>query len=582
MTDHIKEKLSLLKALPGCYLMKNKDNKIIYVGKAKKLCNRVSSYFNRPHTGKTAKLVSEIIDFDTIITTTEKEALLLEINLIHLYNPPFNIMLKDDKSYPYIELKLDKAPYLKISRNVKSKKSKLYGPYPQAQAARSSINLLNRIFPLRKCQTLPKKPCLYYHMGQCLGPCINTISDEDNKRIIKSIDDFMKGNTDSIIKDLKDKMLKASDALEFETANEYKNIIDGINYITENQHIMTDANTSMDVIAFHIKDEYIAISILSFRDGFLKVKHNEVLGYYGDSESEFLSYVMQYYEHALKPKILIMPNIIDEETVSEALKIKVITPTRGKYFDLLKMAAQNAIEGMEEKYLTNKTDGDNIIVLEELGKRIGIPTPYRIELIDNSHLQGDSAVGAVVVFTNGIPSKKLYRKYRLNTEETRDDTSSMYEVLYRRYYRILTEQTDVSDLLIVDGSITQIEAAKKAIRQLNFDIPIVGLAKDNRHSTEALVLENGEYINIKDNKPLFFLLTKMQDEVHRFVIGYHRNERSKKMLTSKLDEIDGIGSVRKEALLKAFGNIEGIKKADISELIQFVPESVAKELKEKL
>lgn len=582
ISAHLKDKLALLKPLPGCYLMKDKEGRVIYVGKAKKLDKRVNSYFNRPHEGKTARLVQEIVTFDTIITSTEKEALLLEINLIHTYNPPFNILLKDGKSYPYIQIKGKDYPYLAIARNIKDKKARFYGPYPEGKAARSTINLLNRIFPLRKCQTLPKRACLYYHLGQCYGPCINKIEPKIYQDIVHQIDSFMKGNTADIRQEIQAKMLEASSKLNFEQAQEYKEIIEGIDHISSHQKIQTNTKIDKDVIAFHFKDGNLAISILCYRDGFLKIKHNDVVSSYGDIENELITYLLQYYETTLKPKLLIMPKIADSKLLEEILDVKIITPSQGDNFALLQMAAQNAIEGMEEKYLSSKiADDEYLNLLENLASLAHIPTPYQIELIDNSHLQGAEAVSAVVVFLNGKPLKKMYRKYRLNSEEKRDDIASMKEVLYRRYYRLISENGKLSDLLIVDGGYNQLKAAKEIIDTLGIDLPVLGLVKDNHHSTEALILEDGTRVDIKGNKDLFFLLTKMQDEVHRFVITYHRDKRSKAMFNSPLDDIKGLGSVRKEALIKAFGSVDKIFIAPIEELLQYVPKKVALAIKEK-
>lgn len=582
LSDLLKEKLALLKPLPGCYLMKNKDDQIIYVGKAKFLDKRVKSYFNRPHNGKTAKMVREIFTFETIITSTEKEALLLEINLIHTYNPPYNILLKDDKAYPYIQLKLDTHPYLGIARRIKDKNSKYYGPYPEGKAARSTLNLLNRIFPLRKCRSLPKKPCLYYHIGQCLAPCINRIAEETYQELIQKIQRFMQGDSKDIRDELVKKMQECSEALAFERAKEYKEIIEGIDHITSQQNVQTNNKIDKDVIAFHSKDGDLAISILCFRSGILKLKHSEVVSCYGEVENQLISYLMQYYEKELKPQLLIMPKLSDAPLLSEVLELKIITPSRGNNLVLLQMAAQNAISAMEEKHLNSKQDLQVLAVLDELGKRLNIKTPYRIELIDNSHYQGDAAVSAVVVFINGLPAKRLYRKYKINNEETRDDAASMYEIIYRRYYRLLSEKGKLSDLLIVDGGLSQILAAKKALSSLNYDLPVVGLVKDSKHKTSALRQADGRLVNIQDMPELFFLLSRMQDEVHRFALSYHHDRRSKDLFKSELDGIAGLGKVRKQALLKAFGSVSKIAEASLEELLQYVPKAVAIAIKDKI
>lgn len=582
LSDLLKEKLALLKPLPGCYLMKNKDDQIIYVGKAKFLDKRVKSYFNRPHNGKTAKMVREIFTFETIITSTEKEALLLEINLIHTYNPPYNILLKDDKAYPYIQLKLDTHPYLGIARRIKDKNSKYYGPYPEGKAARSTLNLLNRIFPLRKCRSLPKKPCLYYHIGQCLAPCINKIAEETYQELIQKIQRFMQGDSKDIRDELVKKMQECSEALAFERAKEYKEIIEGIDHIISQQNVQTNNKIDKDVIAFHSKDGDLAISILCFRSGILKLKHSEVVSCYGEVENQFISYLMQYYEKELKPQLLIMPKLSDAPLLSEVLELKIITPSRGNNLVLLQMAAQNAISAMEEKHLNSRQDLQVLTVLDELGKRLNIKTPYHIELIDNSHYQGDAAVSAVVVFINGLPAKRLYRKYKINNEETWDDAASMYEVIYRRYYRLLSEKGKLSDLLIVDGGLSQILAAKKALSSLNYDLPVVGLVKDSKHKTSALKRADGSLINIQDLPELFFLLSRMQDEVHRFALSYHHDRRSKDLFKSELDGIAGLGKVRKQALIKAFGRVSKIAEASLEELLQYVPKAVAIAIKDKI
>ena len=581
MNQELKEKLATLPALPGCYLMKNSSGEIIYVGKAKRLSVRVNQYFNRPHSGKTQKMVSEIDTFDTIITKTEKEALILEMNLIHLHNPRYNILLKDGKSYPYVKISLSNDPYISIARNKKEKKAKYFGPFPNSGAARDIINLLNRLYPLRKCNHIPNKTCLYYHIGQCLGPCVNDISKETYDNLVKDITAFMNGDTKDIKKKLKDKMYKYSENLEFEQAKECKDLLDSIDHTTSKQVVEMNDKVDRDIIAYHAKNDYIAFSVLMIRNGLVLVKHTDILPLYDEEEGTFVSYIMQFYQTHLVPKEIVVSKIADSELLEEVLNTKIVIPIRGTKQDLLKMSAENAIKAMQEKFLTAKDD-DILIVLDELAKRANITSTHHIEMIDNSHLQGDEAVGAVVVFTNGIPNKKLYRKYAIKHVEKRDDTASMYEVIYRRFYRKLIEQTAIGDLLIVDGGITQLNSARKALNELSINIPIIGLAKDNKHSTRAIVLENGEEVDIKDYPPLFFLLTKMQDEVHRFVISYHRDRRSKSLTSSILDSIEGLGPKRKNELLRVFGTINRIKEASIEELSQYVPNKVAINISNKL
>ena len=581
MNQALVEKLASLPALPGCYLMKNIHGEIIYVGKAKRLSVRVNQYFNRPHSGKTQKMVSEIETFDVIITKTEKEALILEMNLIHLHNPRYNILLKDGKSYPYVKISLNNDPFISIARNKKDKKAKYFGPFPDSRAARDIIHLLNRLYPLRKCNHIPKKPCLYYHIGQCLGPCVNKIEKETYDELIKKIVSFLNGDTKDIKKEIKDKMYKHSENLEFEQAKECKDLLDSIEHTTSKQIVEMNDKIDRDVIAYHAKNDYIAFSIIMIRGGLVLVKHTDILPLYDDEEGAFISYIMQFYQNHSVPKEIITSKITDPELLEDVLNTRVVVPSRGIKQDLVKMSAENAIKAMQDKFLASKND-DVLEVLDELAKRANIISTNHIEMIDNSHLQGDEAVGAVVVFTNGIPNKKMYRKYAIKHAEKRDDTASMYEIIYRRYYRKLVENTPIGDLLIVDGGITQLNAARKALNELNINLAIIGLAKDNKHTTRALVLENGEEVEIKDCPPLFFLLTKMQDEVHRFVISYHRDKRSKSLTSSILDSIDGLGPIRKQELLRVFGTVNRLKEASVEELSQYVPKKVAENIYKKL
>ena len=581
MNQLLKEKLDSLPALPGCYLMKNSNGEIIYVGKAKRLSVRVNQYFNRPHSGKTQKMVSEIDTFDTIITKTEKEALILEMNLIHLHNPRYNILLKDGKSYPYVKISLNNDPFISIARNKKDKKAKYFGPFPNSGAARDIIQLLNRLYPLRKCNHIPNKTCLYYHIDQCLGPCVNKIEKEVYDKLIKDITSFMNGDTKEIKKSLKDKMLKYSENLEFEQAKECKDLIDAIDHTTSKQVVEMNDKIDRDVIAYHSKNDYIAFSVLMIRSGLVLVKHTEILPLYDDEEGAFFSYIMQFYQSHLVPKEIITSQITDPNLLEEVLNTKIVIPTRGVKQELLKMSAENAFKAMQDEFLSSKDD-DVLEVLDVLAKKANLTSTHHIEMIDNSHLQGDEAVGAVVVFTNGVANKKLYRKYAIKHSEKRDDTASMYEVIYRRFYRKLVEQTPIGDLLIVDGGITQLNAARKALDELSIKLPLIGLAKDNKHTTRALVLENGEEVDIKDYPPLFYLLTKMQDEVHRFVISYHRDRRSKSLTSSILDSITGLGPKRKNELLRVFGTVNRIKEASVEELSQYVPLNVAQNIKNRL
>ncbi len=579
MNQIIKDKIDNLPLLPGCYLMKDINGTIIYVGKAKKLKNRIPQYFLRSHEGKTQKMVSEIYDFDVIITGSEREALILELNLVHEYNPKYNILLKDDKQYPYIEITSNENPTLKIARKVNNKKSFYFGPYPNSSAAYEVLDILNRLFPLRKCRNIPKKECLYYHMNQCLGPCINKIAKEDYQKIINDIKKFLKGDVQELKNELQDKMYKYSESLEFEQAQKCKEIIQSIDYIKSKQKVQFDDKIDRDVFAFHERMGYLSIAILNFRNGILCNKNTQIFNLYDDLEDSFISFIMQYYKNNIKPKEIILPPLNIGESLENALQCKIIFPTRGLKKDLLAMAGQNAFKAMDDQMLYKVIKSDKINLLNELSKLLKTKNIGQIEMIDNSHLAGSSAVSAVVVFVNGIAEKKLYRKYRLNGLDKQNDVASMKEILTRRYTRILNDNGKFSDLLIVDGGLAQLNAAKEVVKELNIPIAIAGLHKDEHHNTKGLIDEDGNEVELK-NKELLFMLTRMQDEVHRFVISYHKNLRSKSLTSSILDEIVGIGEKRKELLLKTFGSIQQIVKAPINELEQYIPTSLAKKIKE--
>lgn len=579
MNQIIKDKIDNLPLLPGCYLMKDKDGTIIYVGKAKKLKNRIPQYFLRPHEGKTQKMVSEIVDFDVIITGSEREALILELNLVHEHNPKYNILLKDDKQYPYIEISSHEHPILKIARKVNNKKSYYFGPYPNSSAAYEVIDILNRLFPLRKCRNIPKKECLYYHMHQCIAPCINKVNKEDYKKIIDDIKKFLKGDVQEIKTELQNRMYQHSENLEFEQAQRCKETLQSIEYINSKQKVQFDDKIDRDVFAFHERVGYLSIAILNFRNGILCNKNTQVFNLYDDLEDSFISFIMQYYQNNIKPKEIILPPLSSKDALEEVLQCRIIYPTRGLKKDLLAMAGQNAFKAMDDQMLYKVIKSDKKILLDELSNLLKTKTLSQIEMIDNSHLSGSAAVSAVVVFVNGVAEKKLYRKYRLNGNETRDDVASMKEVLTRRYSRALNENNKLSDLLIVDGGITQLNAAKEVINELNIPIALAGLHKDEHHNTKGLIDCDGNEVPL-DNKDLLFMLTRMQDEVHRFVISYHRNLRSKSLTSSILDEIEGIGEKRKELLLKTFGSIQQIIKAPLNELEQYIPLNIAKKIKE--
>lgn len=581
MNELIKTKIDNIPINPGVYLMKNINEEIIYVGKAKSLKKRVPQYFLRPHEGKTQKMVNDVVDFDVIITSNEREALILEMNLIHKYDPKYNILLKDDKTYPYIELTYDDHPFIKIARKIKNKKSTFFGPYPDSKAAYEILNLLNRIFPLRKCNKIPKEECLYYHMHQCLGPCINNISKEDYDKVILDIKKIMKGDTKELVNSLKEDMYKYSNNLEFEKAKECKDTIDRIEYIISKQKVEFSDKKDRDVFAFHTKNGYISIAILMFNNGVLSLKDTKTFSYLEDENDALTNFIYDFYQKHRLPKEIILPPLNDLDLLEEILDVKIIVPSRGLKFDLLQMAGENAIKAMEDQHMIKVIKEDKYNLLKTLGDLLNIEIPRRIELIDNSHIQGDAAVGTVVVYVNGETSKNDYRKYKITNEDKKDDLSSMHEVLYRRYYRLLTEGGTVSDLLIVDGGYNQLKVAKDTLESLGFkNVKIAGLVKDNNHRTRGLINDKGEEILLPNDHALLFFLTRMQDEVHRFAISFHHNLRSKSISTSFLDTIEGIGPKRKELLYKTFGSLKKIKEAPIEELTQYVPLSLAKRIKE--
>lgn len=564
---------------PGCYLMKNTDGKVIYVGKARKLKNRVSSYFTGAHNYKTTKLVDHIWDFDYIVTGSEKEALLLEINLIKDYTPEYNIMFMDNTYYPYIELTDETHPKLKIVRKTKNKKNKYFGPYPDATAARNTFKLLNKLYPLRKCNHVPDKPCLYYSLHQCLGPCINEVDKSQYDEIRKELISFIHGNTKSKIDELTEKMMTASENLQFELAKEYRDLIRSIEYVTAKQNVQFGDYKDRDILGYFIDKGYISIQLFFMREGKL-LYHDFNLEPVGeDFEEDLIRFLVTYYQTHPEPYELLIPQDVDLELLSEILSCHVLQPQRGDKKSLVEMANKNAKEALEKKFLLKeKTDEKTILPIIELGQKLGIDTPHTIELYDNSNIQGAYAVAGMVVYKDGVPSKKDYRKYKIKTVEGPDDYASMKEVIYRRYYRLLMEQKEMADLIIVDGGLGQIKVAKEVIDSLNLSVHICGLSKDDKHSTAMLLDEDGNQVPIDTKSPLFFLLTRMQDEVHRYAISFHRQVRSKSLFSSILDEVEGIGEARKKKLLNHFKSVKKMKEASLEELEAVIPKNTASKL----
>ena len=581
-----KEELSLVPHLPGCYLMRNKDNIVIYVGKSKNLKNRLSSYFQREHTGKTMMLVREIDHFEYIVTNTEMESLLLEINLIKKYNPKYNILYRDDKSYPYIELTSDKVPTLRIIRriNVKKVKNNLFGPYPNVGAAKKVVEILNRIYPLRKCKTYEKRECLYYHIGQCLGYCTHDIEESRIKEMKSEIISFLNGNTKVLTDRITNKMREYSDKMEYEKALEYKELLDYINITTEKQKVDLDSSVNIDVASYYAKDNYISIQILFIRGGKLLDRNRNIFPMIDTEEEEFSKYLSDFYSRNITiPKEVLVPDKIDKEVFEEVFNIKFVTPIKGEKKRILDLAYDNARIYYEEQMTYIKRDEDKITnALEELKDKLKLDSVDRIELFDNSNLFGTFNVSGMVVFVMGKPSKNDYRKFKI-TNDKNDDYGTMREVIYRRYFRLLKDGLEKPNLVIVDGGLGQINVAREVIRELGLDIPVCGLKKDDKHATNVLLgFDPVVEIPIDKRSDLFLLLTKMQTEVHNFTISYHKQIRSKGALSTVLDNIEGIGEVRKKRLLKKYKTISKMKEASLEELEEILPKEVAVTFKDFL
>ena len=578
---NFKEKLALVPTKPGSYQMKNKDGVIIYVGKAKNLKNRLKSYFTGTVTGKTRRLVEDIDDFEYIVTSSELESLILEITLIKKYDPKYNILLKDDKTYPYIELTNEKYPRLKIVRNTKRKKTKdhLYGPYPNVSAARKTVNMINRIYPLRKCDNLKKELCLYYHIHECLGYCVKEVSKEEINQMKKEITSFLKGDSKEIVEKIKKEMNKASEAMNYEKALELKNMLEDIDITLRRQKIDLNKGYQFDLVNYYKDENYLSIEIFFIRDGLLFGRHNEIIQTMIDPEEEVTEYIIKFYDkQGILPKELYLPEELNSELISEYFDLKTYTPQKGKLKKLLDLAQENAKEQLDLQEETLKKD-DNLRkdAIEELKQLLNLEQVSRMESFDNSHLFGTFYVGGMVVFEDFLPRKNEYRKFKISTE-VKDDLSAMKEVLYRRYYKVLMENLQKPDLIVMDGGKLQISVAKEIIDSLGLNIPIIGLVKDNNHKTSYIMNDKYEILEVSKDSNLFLFFTRIQEEVHRYAITYHRNIKAKGMLSSVLDVVPGIGEVRKKELLKRFGSLKRLKEASVEELSEVVSKEVAKNL----
>lgn len=576
----LQDKLALLPDSPGCYIMKDVHGDILYVGKAKVLKNRVRSYFHGTHNYKTTKLVSHIYDFEFIKTTSEKEALLLEINLIKKHRPPYNIMLMDDSSYPYIVMTNEENFRVYTTRNIKNKKDTYYGPYPSAQSASKMVRIINTYFPIRKCSHIPNRACLYYHMHQCLAPCIHEIDKNQNRELKQKIKKLLQGDTKELLQDLNQQMMDASENLQFEKAQQILESIQAIQHIEQKQVIDFKDNKDRDVFGFYEDKGYVSFQGFFIRQGKLLERTFSVQAIYEDTMDAFISFIMQYYQNNIVPKEILVPEGTPIDILESSLQTSVKIPLKGEKKKLVDLVIENAKEAHEQKFaLIERRDNDLVQANEHLNE-ICKKEIHRVEIFDNSHISGTYNVSALVVYKDGVPNKSQYRHYQL--KEYKSDLDSMKEVIYRRYYRLLMEQKSMPDLLLVDGGKLQIEAAKEIKEQLDLPFIIMGLVKDDKHTTRALINENLEEIALSKQDPLFFLLTRMQDEVHRFAITYHRNLRNKGMTKSILDSVSGIGPKRKKELLKEFKSVKQMKSATIEELSKVVPYEVACNLYDKL
>ena len=588
MNNLIKSKLELLPTSPGCYIHKDKNGTIIYVGKAKNLRNRVKSYFRGSHDTKTEALVSEIVDFEFIVTESNIEALLLEINLIKENKPKYNIMLKDDKSYPFIKITHERYPRLIITRQVKKDGGLYFGPYPDVGAANEIKRLLDRIFPFRKCTNPPSKVCFYYHIGQCMAHTICKKDEDYFKSMAQEVSDFLKGQDDKIINDLKGKMAAAAQTMEFERAAEYRDLIQAIGTLRTKQRVMAKDLQNRDVFGYYVDKGWMCVQVFFVRQGKLIERDVNLFPYYNDPDEDFLTYVGQFYQEKshLVPNEVLIPQDIDEEAVNVLVDTKILKPQRGEKKQLVNLAIKNARVSLEQKFnLLEKSVEKTQGAIENLGRLLQIPTPVRIESFDNSNIMGTSPVSAMVVFVNGKPSKKDYRKYKIKTVVGPDDYASMREVIPRRYGRVQRDGLTPPDLIVIDGGQGQVNIAKQVIQdELGLDIPIAGLQKNDKHQTHELLFGDPlEVVELSRNSQEFFLLQRIQDEVHRFAIAFHRQLRSKNSFSSQLDGIDGLGPKRKQNLMKHFKSLTKIKEASVDEIVEVgVPRAVAEAVQRKL
>lgn len=573
-----REKLALVPTKPGSYQMKNKDGIIIYVGKAKNLKNRLKSYFTGTVTGKTKMLVEDIDDFEYIVTSSELESLILEITLIKKYDPKYNIMLTDDKTYPYIELTKEKYPRLRVVRNVKRRRNLnyLYGPYPNVSAARKTVNMLNRLYPLRKCEHLKKELCLYYHIHECLGYCVKEVEPKVINEMSKEIVSFLKGDSSFIREKINKEMMAASEAMNYEKALELKTMLEDIDITLRRQKIDLNNNYNFDLVNYYVDKNYLSIQVFFIRNGLLVGRNKDIISSDLDIYEQVVEYIIKFYEkHTVLPHELLVPEEIDGSLLEEYLKVKVTSPKKGKLKKLLDLARDNAKEVLEaEEEMLKKNDDLRLEAIDELKELLGTDKVSRMEAFDNSHLFGTFYVGGMVVYEDFLPLKDEYRKYKISSD-VKDDLGAMKEVIYRRYYKVLMEDLTPPDVIVMDGGFNQVKIAVDIIRSLGLNIRVIGLVKNDKHKTSSIIDEEGRVLNVKSDSNLFLFFSKIQEEVHRFAITYHRNIKAKGALSSVLDMVPGIGEVRKKELLKNFGSLKKMKEATVEELSEVVSRDVA-------
>lgn len=561
----LRQKLSLLPEKPGVYLMKDTSGQIIYVGKAKILKNRVRSYFSGSHDGKTQKMIGNIANFEYIVTDSEVEALVLECNLIKKHNPKYNILLRDDKSYPYLIITEEAHPRLMVTRQVKEGSGKYFGPYPNATAAREAARLLNRLFPFRKCRQIPNRPCLYYHLGQCLGPCCDNIPPAAYEKMRKEVTTFLKGGQAKIIQLLEEKMRMAAEALQFELAQEYRDLIEKLKGLAERQNITLTDFADRDVLGYATTTDQLCVQIFYLRQGKLLARDSFVFPYYSEPEEAFISFVAQFYsENSLQPQEILLP-ACDATALARLFPVNI--PKRGQKRDLVELASTNAQTLLHDEVTLETRHLDEIKqALDTLAQSLNIPGVSLIEAFDISNTAGTNPVAGMVQFLHGKPQRTGYRKFRIQPMEASDDTAAMRQIIERRYSRLLAEGTSLPDLILVDGGKGQIRAAREALGKLALALPVAGMVKDDRHRTAGLLDPEGDLISLPRNSPVFHLLERIQAEVHRFAITFHRQQRAKNMLLSALDGIPGVGPKRRQLLLRHFKSLEEIRQADVQEL----------------